>query len=54
MVLQIGTSEFRNIIREILENKKPSELKNFASQQFLLQSVTWTKFTEQIVNPYIH
>ena len=37
MVLQIGTSEFRNIIREILENKKPSEFKNLASQQFLLQ-----------------
>lgn len=49
MALQIGTSEFGNVIREFLENEKLPELKDLAAHLFI--NVTGTKFTVQIGNP---
>lgn len=46
MILQMGTSGFRMVITENLENKKWPEFKDLATQQFI-----WTKFTAQIGNP---
>lgn len=34
MVFQISTSGFRKVIREILENEKPPELKDLAADNF--------------------
>lgn len=51
MALQIGTSESRKVVREILENEKPPELKDLAAQQFIFINVTWTKFIVKIGNP---
>lgn len=39
MALQIGTSGFRKVIREILENEKLPELKDLATQQFIFINV---------------